>query len=119
VPLRSWYPVEVFHIADRPEAQDGTLVEDTRLRDALRTLRDQATDGSYAVPSAGTGAISFSNTGHRRRRCVMPSNALRSGRSICRALEEYVTELEQRVGWLEQRFETMLRAEERPTADAK
>ena len=50
VPLRAWYPIEILTFSERspkPVEQqerahrlaDGSLVEDTRLRDALRTLR--------------------------------------------------------------------------------
>jgi hypothetical protein len=103
VPLRSWYPVEVFETANRDETEGGSLVEDTRLRDALRTLREQATDGSYAVPSAGTGAISF-RTPDIVDDAAYAVECAAVGEVDLPRLEEYVTELEQRVGWLEQRF---------------
>jgi len=59
IPLRGWYPVEVLHFGggSRAEAHalsdedvahgvvDGSLAIDTRLRDALRVLRDPAGDG--------------------------------------------------------------------------
>jgi hypothetical protein len=102
VPLRSWYPVEVFETADRDDTQ-GSLVEDTRLRDALRALRAQGTDGSYAVPSAGTGAISF-RTPDIVDDAAYAVECAAVGEVDLPRLEEYVTELEQRVGWLEQRF---------------
>ena len=103
VPLRSWYPVEVFHVADRHELQGGSLVEDTRLRDALRILRERATDGGYAVPSAGTRALSF-RTPDIVDDAAYAVECAAVGEVDLPRLEEYVTELEQRVGWLEQRF---------------
>jgi hypothetical protein len=103
VPLRSWYPVEVFHIAERNGTQSGSLVEDTRLRDALRTLREGVTDGSYALPSAGTAALSF-RTPDIVDDAAYAVECAAVGEVDLPRLEEYVTELEQRVGWLEQRF---------------
>jgi hypothetical protein len=103
VPLRSWYPVEVFHAADGHETPAGSLVEDTRLRDALRTLREKGTDGSYAVPVAGTVALSF-RTPDVVDDAAYAVECAAVGEVDLPRLEEYVTELEQRVGWLEQRF---------------
>lgn len=89
VPLRAWYPVEVLEAG---AARDGeaALVPDTRLHDALQAIRagetyafrtpDIVDDAAYAVDCAAVGEVDL----------------LR--------LEQYVTELEQRVGWLEQRF---------------
>jgi hypothetical protein len=102
VPLRSWYPVEVFETANRDDAP-GSLVEDTRLRDALRTLREQTTDGSYAVPDGGSGAISF-RTPDIVDDAAYAVECAAVGEVDLPRLEDYVTELEQRVGWLEQRF---------------
>jgi len=59
-PWRSWYlGGEVIPNADRTRPRTGRWSRTRGCATALRTLRDQATDGSYAVPSAGTGAISF------------------------------------------------------------
>jgi hypothetical protein len=91
VPLRAWYPIEVLHFPDRGTVAPGPgLVEDTRLRDALRTLReaggisfrtpDVVDDASYAVECAAVGEVDLPR------------------------LERYVEELEQRVAWLEQRL---------------
>ena len=93
VPLRAWYPLEVFQFPDRARGSDelaDSLVEDTRLRDALRSLRstgrvsfrtpDVVDDAAYAVECAAVGEVDLPR------------------------LEQYVSELEQRVGWLEQRF---------------
>lgn len=92
VPLRAWYPLEVFEFADRTveNGDPADLVQDTRLRDALRSLRDSGSisfrtpdvvdDAAYAVECAAVGEVDLPR------------------------LEQYVSELEQRVGWLEQRF---------------
>jgi hypothetical protein len=93
VPLRAWYPLEVLEFANRGRASGepaDSLVQDTRLRDALRSLRDTGgisfrtpdvvDDAAYAVECAAVGEVDLPR------------------------LEQYVSELEQRVGWLEQRF---------------
>jgi hypothetical protein len=94
VPLRAWYPLEVFEFANRAARESAeptdSLVQDTRLRDALRSLRDSGgisfrtpdvvDDAAYAVECAAVGEVDLPR------------------------LEQYVSELEQRVGWLEQRF---------------
>ena len=62
VPLRAWYPIEVLRFAAPPAIDEGRLVDDTRLRDALRALRedsDSAGAGSYALPVAGVGRVAF------------------------------------------------------------
>jgi hypothetical protein len=101
VPLRSWYPIEVFHVDDRD--RQGPLVEDTRLRDALRALRENATDGSYALPGASPAALSF-RTPDIVDDAAYAVECAAVGEVDLPRLEEYVTQLEQRVGWLEQRF---------------
>jgi len=53
VPLRAWYPIEVFRFVDGRSgklAVDRRLVEDTRLRDALRRIRDAKGGGPLALP---------------------------------------------------------------------
>jgi hypothetical protein len=92
VPLRAWYPIEVLHFPLDALPGDGSdLVEDTRLRDALRSLEagesslrfrvpDIVEDARYAVECAAVGEVDLPR------------------------LEQYVTELEQRIEWLEQRF---------------
>jgi hypothetical protein len=92
VPLRAWYPIEVLHFprAAQPR-KDVELVEDIRLRDALQSLDagesllrfrvpDIVEDARYAVECAAVGEVDLPR------------------------LEQYVTELEQRIEWLEQRF---------------
>jgi hypothetical protein len=92
VPLRAWYPIEVLHFPrDVEQRSDSELVEDTRLRDALQSLQagetplrfrvpDIVEDARYAVECAAVGEVDLPR------------------------LEQYVTELEQRVEWLEQRL---------------
>jgi hypothetical protein len=91
VPLRAWYPIEVMYFGSQPARSDADLVEDTRLRDALQALRNGDTsltfrfpdiveDARYAAECAAVGEVDLPK------------------------LEQYVTELEQRVEWLEQRF---------------
>jgi hypothetical protein len=69
VPLRAWYPIEVFHVprAETSAAGDaafedliarGELAVDTRLRDALRTLRDAGTS-RFALPTEGRSRLAF------------------------------------------------------------
>jgi hypothetical protein len=68
VPLRAWYPIEVFHFPVPASGTDdvlldarlasGELVVDTRLRDALRGLRDES-DRHFAFPTEGTPRLAF------------------------------------------------------------
>lgn len=68
VPLRAWYPIEVFHFpapaSDTEEVglddrvASGELVVDTRLKEALRGLRDESS-GRFAPPTAGERGIAF------------------------------------------------------------
>lgn len=77
VPLRAWYPIEVLRFPAQPTIAagavdgllaDGTLVVDTRLRDALRGLETSVgniafpvpnivDDASYAVECAAVGEV--------------------------------------------------------------
>ena len=60
VPLRAWYPIEVLRFATAPATRDAHLVSDTRLRDALRRLREEdGSGGTYALPIDGVGRITF------------------------------------------------------------
>ena len=96
MPLRAWYPLEVLDFrgaeADS-ELADDSIVHDVRLRDALRMLGsppadhklvfpvpDIVDDAAYAVECAAVGEVDLPR------------------------LEQYITELEQRIDWLEQRF---------------
>jgi hypothetical protein len=67
VPLRAWYPIEVFDFpapSSDTEARldervaSGQLVVDTRLADALRGLRDESR-GRFTPPTAGARGIAF------------------------------------------------------------
>jgi hypothetical protein len=68
VPLRAWYPIEVFHfLAPASDTEDarlddrvasGELVVDTRLKDALRGLRGESS-GRFAPPTVGDRGIAF------------------------------------------------------------
>jgi hypothetical protein len=68
VPLRAWYPIEVFHFpvpaSDTEEVRlddrvaSGELVVDTRLKEALRGLRDDS-KGRFALPTTGERGIVF------------------------------------------------------------
>lgn len=94
IPLRAWYPFEVLSFPDRTPAgaaaDDRELVGDTRLRDALATLRQTGTltfrvpdlvdDAAYAVDCAAVKEVDLPR------------------------LEREVGELEARVAWLEQRL---------------
>ena len=61
VPLRAWYPIEVLRFPTPPVAGNDALVDDPRLRDALRSLR-AGTDrvgGPYALPVDGLSRFDF------------------------------------------------------------
>jgi hypothetical protein len=93
VPLRAWYPLEVFrypaHVFDRARIEaglaDGSLAVDTRLRDALAEgttsfpVPSIVDDSSYAVECAAVGEVDL----------------VRLDRQI-RALELRIAELEAR-----------------------
>jgi hypothetical protein len=73
VPLRAWYPIEVFRFSGARSdegAGHGTPVEDTRLRDALVRIREEGResgltlpvptvvdDASYAIECAAVGEV--------------------------------------------------------------
>jgi hypothetical protein len=123
VPLRAWYPIEVLHFPlddEQTAVETGTedsLVEDFRLRDALRVLRETAaTEGSvgqaFALPSDG-GRLSF-RTPDIVDDAAYAVECVAVGEVDLRGLEQYIAELEQRVGRLEQRiWPRMLRAASR------
>jgi hypothetical protein len=91
VPLRAWYPIEVMYFGSQPPRSDSDLVEDTRLRDALQALRNGDTSPTFRFPDIVEDA-----------RYAAECAAV--GEVDLPKLEQYVTELEQRVEWLEQRF---------------
>jgi hypothetical protein len=92
VPLRAWYPIEVMYFGPNAQShEDGALVEDTRVQDALRSIRNGETSLTFRVPDIVEDA-----------RYAVECAAV--GEVDLPRLEQYVTELEQRVEWLEQRF---------------
>jgi hypothetical protein len=114
VPLRAWYPIEVLRFAT-PPAVDSGLVDDTRLRDALRTLRegtDTADGRRYTLPPAGVRGLTFPvpnvvDDASYAIECaaVGEVDLVRLDREI-RDLEARITELESRF-W--PRFRSMVR----------
>ena len=95
VPLRAWYPIEVFRypvaeVVDRARTDaglaDGSLVVDTRLRDALAAdapsfpVPSIVDDSSYAVECAAVGEVDLVR------------------------LDRQIRDLEARIGALEARF---------------
>jgi hypothetical protein len=114
VPLRAWYPIEVFHFPVRDaeriaeeEIPDHSLVVDTRLRDALRALRDNgvsegATGHVFALPGRAT-PLAF-RTPDIVDDAAYAVECAAVGEINLPGLERYIAELEQRIGWLEQRF---------------
>src|SRR5206468_9683438 len=63
MPLRAWYPLEVLQLplgdAAPAAADDESVVEDTRLRDALRRLRDDAAGRTFALPAGDQSRLAF------------------------------------------------------------
>ena len=107
VPLRAWYPIEVLHFpAAASEDEPGSLVVDTRLRDALRVLREAAGGSEtpvFALPSHGVSHLSF-QTPDVVDDAAYAVECAAVGEVDLPRLEQYVTELEERVRWLEQRL---------------
>jgi hypothetical protein len=92
VPLRAWYPIEVMYFGPHAEGKDESgLVEDSRLQDALGAIRHGETDLVFRVPDIVEDAL-------------YAVECAAVGEVDLPKLEQYVTELEQRVEWLEQRF---------------
>ena len=110
VPLRAWYPIEVLHFPEvdvedvAPPRTGVSLVRDTRLRDALHVLREPASDdapGAFALPAPGL--LSFP-TPDIVDDAAYAVECAAVGEVDLPRLEQYIAELEQRIGWLEQRF---------------
>jgi hypothetical protein len=90
VPLRAWYPLELFRLHDDEPLAGAGHLRDTRLRDALSSLRERGElafrppdiveDAAYAVECAAVGEVDLPR------------------------LEAYISELEGRVAFLEQRL---------------
>jgi Glycosyl transferase family 2 len=113
VPLRAWYPIEVLHFPARA-SEEGDEVEregsvvDTRLRDALRALREAAAaEGvpgrAFALPEQGASHLSF-RTPDVVDDAAYAVECAAVGEVDLPRLEQYVAELEERVAWLEQRL---------------
>jgi hypothetical protein len=112
VPLRAWYPIEVFHFPAAAREADsarldarvasGELVVDNRLKDALRGLRDENGE-RFVLPAEGKPRLVF----------PAPSVVDDAAHAIeCAAvgevdlvrLDAQIRELELRIGALEARF---------------
>jgi hypothetical protein len=92
VPLRAWYPIEVMYFGPPAHPQEPrALVEATRVHAALRSIRTGETALRFRVPDIVEDA-------RYAAECAAVAEV-----DLPR-LEQYVTELEQRVEWLEQRL---------------
>jgi Glycosyl transferase family 2 len=124
VPLRSWYPIEIFDFRNRggeplDERQkerglaDGSLVADTRLRDALRALRlpdstEGGTAGGFALPVDGTSRLEFP-TPDVVDDAAYAVECAAVGEVDLGQLERRIDELEAKLARLERRFWTRVR----------
>ena len=88
-------------------ASDGSLITDTRLRDALRVLREDASSegkpGSHELPGAAGPVLSF-RTPNVVDDAAYAVECAAVGEVDLPRLELYIAELEHRVAWLEQRL---------------
>ena len=125
VPLRAWYPIEILRftvpgaepiaepIAEQEREHglgDGSLVVDTRLRDALHTLRASGseTSGQFAVPTAGAGAFAFP-TPDVVDDAAYAVECAAVGEVSLEKLERRIDELEAQLASLERRFWSRVR----------
>lgn len=111
VPLRAWYPFEVFRFpperaaAGREATVTDAFVEDTRLRDTLRTLRDPAVEGpSRYTPAGGERSQLAFPVPDLVDEAAYAVECAAVGEVDLARLEGEVAELEQRVAWLEERL---------------
>jgi hypothetical protein len=109
--LRAWCLCEVFRFpAERPAAgkeptATDAFVEDTRLRDTLRTLRDQAVEGpSRYAPAGGERSELAFPVPDLVDEAAYAVECAAVGEVDLARLEGEVAELEQRVAWLEERL---------------
>jgi Glycosyl transferase family 2 len=120
VPLRAWYPIEVFRLplastssdlkdesALAQGLSDGSLVEDPRLRDALRALRvGAAENGSprrYEIPGSGGSRLAL-QAPDVVDDAAYSVECAEVGEVDLTEMERHVDDLERRIAWLEQRF---------------
>ena len=116
VPLRAWYPFEVFRfpaaragVDDNAFARglpDGSLVSDTRLRDALAQLRIASagdSDGRFALPENGVSRLALRSPDIVDDAAYAVECAA-VGEVDVALLESHIEDLEGRIAWLEQRF---------------
>ena len=120
VPLRAWYPIEVFHIPHAPASRDvsdgnalalglsdGSLVEDARLHDALLALRvDGSEEGSgrrFELPANGRSRLAL-HAPDVVDDAAYSIECAEVGEVDMTEIERHVDDLEQRIAWLEQRF---------------
>lgn len=114
VPLRGWYPIEVVTLPE-PGAggpldddevarglEDGSLVADSRLLDALRSLRERAEPGrAYAAPGAGALRLPVPTVVDDAQYAV---ECAALGEVDFGPLQEHIADLERRLTELEAHF---------------
>lgn len=111
VPLRAWYPIEVFQFPARGEPGVGeeelsrgvaeeTLVVDERLRDALRSLRGGQ---GFRLPADGVSALTFRSPDVVDDAAYAVECAAVGEVDLLR-LDRHIRELEARIAFLEARF---------------
>jgi len=111
VPLRAWYPIEVFQFPERKEPgvgeeelsrgiSAGTLVVDERLRDALRELRGGQ---GYKLPVDGVSALVFRSPDIVDDAAYAVECAAVGEVDLLR-LDKHLRDLEARIAFLEARF---------------
>lgn len=107
VPVRAWYPIEVLSFLETDEGPPSSLVEDVRLRDALRALRTSESAAApgerYALPEEAARRLTFPVPDIVEDAAYAVECAA-VGEVDLPALEREIAELEERVAWLEQRF---------------
>lgn len=111
VPLRAWYPVEVFQFPAGREPGVGeeelsrgiaeeSLVVDERLRDALRSLRGGQ---GFRLPADGVSALTFRSPDVVDDAAYAVECAAVGEVDLLR-LDRHIRELEARIAFLEARF---------------
>jgi hypothetical protein len=127
LPLRAWYPIEVFRFPARDPAQvhrrsalvvdgeeleqglaDGSLAVDERLRDALRELRAPASEATltgrqFLLPSERRGRLTFRIPDVVDDAAYAVECAAVGEVDLAR-LDRHIRDLEDRIAWLEDRL---------------